>query len=465
MQCTQLGSRDWRKKLRTKLKFSLSEKHHEKNLVSLENLNNNFLTLSAQAHRMGNIESRAVESGSQRQAWDVARYSRIRGASQALYCALEKACTKHTEHSAHLCLDEKPATLNQVRFRLSFTHLTLSSSHGSDQPTWFLVESIVVDKQKEHINEPSSVMIDLAGTLKRQRTPPSSGPPKKTKRAVRFRSPSQPLPERRTPLPKPMVLGNSLTELCQRSNFCDKIRNSLQQSASTSISCLGILDRNDSWEQRVYATQNGPVSQTPKSLAHIISSFKQNASPFDLSKYQRLCIGRLLATAILQYYATPWLTESWRSEDILFFGLETANKASDSFPTAPCLNVRVKASNRVTQTSVASHGLIRNQLLFRLGVVLIELAYKAPLPALQQPCDSEEGKAIQYLEFFTARRLGELVGAKMGRPYGKIVRQCLECDFGQGHHDLNDVQLQGAVYNDIVCELQRLEDGLRSLQI
>ena len=226
-----------------------------------------------------------------------------------------------------------------------------------------------------------------------------------------------------------------------------------------------ILNKSNSWEQRVYATPTGPVPQKPTSLAQIISSFKQSASHVDSSKYQRICVARLLATAILQYFATPWLTESWCSNDILFFDLETPNKVSDAFPTAPCLNVRVKASNnRVTQSSTASHTLIRNQLLFRLGVVLIELAYKAPLHSLQQPCDLEEGKATRYSEFFTARRLGELVGTKMGSPYGKVVRQCLDCDFGHGHHDLNDVQLQGAVYNDIVCELQRLEDGLRSLQ-
>ena len=311
-------------------------------------------------------------------------------------------------------------------------------------------------------------------TLKRQSTPPIDESLAKLKKTVRFRSPSPPAPLCRS-FPLPLQPSSPLPQLCQRRNFCDQMRSCLQQSAHVSSACLGILDTCDAWEQRVYPTSKSFIPyQKPTSLAHIISSFKHNTSHVDLSKYQRLCIGRLLASAILQYYATPWLTEAWRSEDIMFFGLETSNPTSnacsnvtsDTLPAAPCLNVRVKApNNRVTHSPTTSHSLIRNQLLFRLGVVLLELAYKAPLPTLQQPCDLEVGKAAQYSEFFTARRLGELVGAKMGRPYGKIVRQCLECDFGQGNHDLSDVQLQGAVYNDVVCELQHLEDGLRSLQI
>ena len=465
MQHARIPSRKWRETLRDKLRFSFSKDRHEKNLASLEKLNLDFRTLSAQAHQMSKIDSQVVQLKSQKQIWNSAGYSNKRAAAEALYRALEKACTKHTEHMAHLCLDGNLTTTNQVRFRLSFTHLTLSSCYSSDRPTWFLVESIIAEKRHDPVNRPPNVMEDLASTLKRQRTPPMETPQRKPRNAVRFRSPSPPVSSCQT-ISSPLRPDPLLPQLCQRRNFCDQMRTCLQQSANASATCLGILDRSETWEQRVYPTTNGLTPQKSTSLAHIISSFKHSASNVALNKYQRLCIGRLLATAVLQYYATPWLTESWQSEDILFFGLEAANPISSTSPVSPCLNVRVKApGNRVTQSSTNPHSLIRNQLLFRLGVVLLELAYKAPLPTLQQPCDLEVGKAAQYSEFFTARRLGELVSAKMGRPYGKIVRQCLECDFGQGHHDLSDVQLQGAVYNDIVCELKRLEDGLRSLQI
>ena len=50
----------------------------------------------------------------------------------------------------------------------------------------------------------------------------------------------------------------------------------------------------------------------------------------------------------------------------------------------------------------------------------------------------------------------------MGSTYGKIVRQCLRCDFGYGD-DLDDLDLQARYYQAIVCELRRLEDGFGQL--
>ena len=446
--------------------MSFSENRYEKTLATLERLNRNFQTLSAQAHRMAKIESQTTRPKSQGQVWDYTEYSKRRDASEALYHALEKACTKHTEHHAHLCLVEENTRPDQVQFRLSFTHLTLSSGHNPDRLTWFLVEAIIItEKRKDRANESSNMTVDLYTTLKHSRTPPMEPSHRKSRKAVRFRSPSPPAPSypSQSLALKP---DPSLPQLCQQRNFCDQIRAYLQQSAHTSSTCLGILDQSDTWEQHVYPTSNSLTSQKPTSLAYIISSFKSGSSYVNLTKYQRLCVGRLLATAILQYYATPWLTEALHSEDILFFGLETLGTASNTSPVSPCLNIRVNAANdRVLQSSTNSHRLIRNQLLFCLGVVLLELAYKAPLSTLQEPCDLEVGKATQYSEFIIAERLGKLVSTKMGQPYGKIVRQCLHYNFGQGQDDLADVQLQGAVYNDIVCELQRLEVRFRNLLI
>ena len=446
--------------------MSFSENRYEKTLATLEQLNRTFQTLSTQARRIAKIESQTTRPKSRGQVWDYTEHSKRRDASEALYHALEKACTKHTEHRAHLCLVEETTRPDQVQFRLSFTHLTLSSGHSPDRPTWFLVEaSIITEKRKDPTYGSSNVTVNLCTTLKRTRTSPMEPLHKKSRKAVRFRSPSPPAPFYPSQS-LPLDSDPSLPQLCQRRNFCDRMRACLQQSTHTSSTCLGILDRSETWEQRVYPTSNGLISQKPTSLAYIISSFKSGPSHVNFSKYQRLCVGRLLATAILQYYATPWLTETWHSEDILFFGLEKLGTASDTSPVQPCLNVQVKAANnRALQSSTNSHRLIRNQLLFRLGVVLLELAYKAPLSTLQEPCDLEVGTATQYSEFITAERLGKLVSTKMGQPYGKIVRQCLHCDFGQGQDDLADVQLQGAVYNDIVCELQRLEFGFRNLLI
>ena len=203
---------------------------------------------------MSNTKAQIAQKRPGKHVWDSAKYSRIRGASAALYGALEKACTKHTEHLAHLCLDEKHVTSTQIHFRLSFTHLTLSLSDGPGRTAWFLVESVAAEKEKHPRIETHNTMANLTKTLKRERTPPRENLQKKAKKSVRFRSPTPPLPPCQTSSLSVVRPSTTLTQLCQRSNFCDQMRACLQQRASTSVSCLGILDRSGSWEQRVYTT-------------------------------------------------------------------------------------------------------------------------------------------------------------------------------------------------------------------
>ena len=52
----------------------------------------------------------------------------------------------------------------------------------------------------------------------------------------------------------------------------------------------------------------------------------------------------------------------------------------------------------------------------------------------------------------------------MGSSYSKIVKKLLQCDFGCGD-DLNEPELQASYYKDVVCELDRLEQGFRKLQL
>lgn len=84
--------------------------------------------------------------------------------------------------------------------------------------------------------------------------------------------------------------------------------------------------------------------------------------------------------------------------------------------------------------------------------------------SLQQPCDLEDGAETPYTEFFTARRLVNSVGREMGSSYGTIVKKLLQCDFGCGD-DFGDRKLQAGYFQDVVCELERLEDGFRQLQL
>ncbi len=82
---------------------------------------------------------------------------------------------------------------------------------------------------------------------------------------------------------------------------------------------------------------------------------------------------------------------------------------------------------------------IRNTTLYSLGVALLQIGRWKPV---------DEGDIIQVRK--TADRASPL-----GPKYDELTRKCLYCDFGFGG-DLTKPQLQAAVYEGVVCELERL---------
>lgn len=45
------------------------------------------------------------------------------------------------------------------------------------------------------------------------------------------------------------------------------------------------------------------------------------------------------------------------------------------------------------------------------------------------------------------------------------MRKCLFCDFGEDTRDLGDLRLQTAFHRDVLCELEKLEDQMKRIQL
>ena len=58
----------------------------------------------------------------------------------------------------------------------------------------------------------------------------------------------------------------------------------------------------------------------------------------------------------------------------------------------------------------------------------------------------------------TARRLAAYQ-TPLGPKYQKIARKCLQCTFRSGT-DLTKEELQSEVYDDVVCQLERMIESL-----
>lgn len=399
---------------------------------------------------------------------EIERYRIIGKASEQVYAALGRACTKHTEHLAHFCMEAEHSIIEemsapQVKFRMAFTHLSLIGSSIQGEPIWFVIDSTVGESMTIPRSENGPCLEILAQSLKRQLEPSQGHALKKSKKSVRFQTPERP------------VVTHSLAEInttplvstpCMRRDFCDYLRVCFRQPTQENV-CVGMLENTEYCKHRVYAPPSTLRSgcRQATTLSQLISKISNQGSTDGLPQYERLRLAKTLATAVLQYHATPWLKLEWRSEDIYFFGINEKNFLRPRL-TEPHVNIKFKgADGPLSQKSGnLPLKLAPNTLLFSLGVVLLEIAYSSTLHGLQQPSDLENGQEGRYTEFFAAKRLADSLGREMGGSYRKIVKKLLQCDFGCGD-DLNDPELQALFHRDVVCELERLEQGFRALQI
>ena len=435
-------------------------------MANLKALNDDFIQLSSQTSRLEVLRTRKEYRACKDSGRSIEKFQIIQEASRHAYGALSNSCTKHTEHLTHFCLEAtaiENATAPQVRFQLAFQHLTFLGGTHSGDPVWFLIESIIGGSASDNKSpaQLGTASMSLVQTLKRQIDEKAIPCSKKAKKSVKFQSTGLPL------VLDPHICEaepvKELRNLCMRKNFCDQLRKCFLQPPLPNMP-LGMLDEINRHKHLVYfpPSESKRGNRKATSLDQIMSGLSRNGLP----QYERLHLARSLATAVLQYHATPWLREAWRSEDIYFFGLDEQSSLQQclSLP-APHLNVCVKGpDSSLSRTSTfPTGGLVRNPLIFGLGVVLLEIGHAKTLRALQQP-QNIRSNGDQVSEYLAVTRLASSIGRELGSTYGQIVQKCLYCDFGCGD-DLSSPKLQAVYYQDVVKELEKLENGFRELQL
>lgn len=394
-------------------------------------------------------------------------------ASKALYQSLCQACPIHTEHIVHLNLKTDQIFTEEtahVRFYLALK----SDAHPGD-PMWIEVDSVLNTQTMEAAQEEPH-------TIRQEHTSYPTSDPKRHRKIIK---PNRVSKRYSSLLGKSSAKSTAVLSISEvRSHVSTKVLESgslgfskLHSSGKQLGQCLGLLPQQESDHIGVLKVSTShhhlvsltpaakiPKSKEPKSLANLIDKSQQNTNGSDprLRKFERLRLARLIATAVLQFNSTPWLEKYWSSEDLVFFELDGTDKLSP-----PHLNARVvKGRSQNDLTMPATTGSIpgeRNPLLFCLGVVLLELAYEKPFRVLhEEERDKVEGKeGHHYSALDTARRLSKNVDMTLGAIYAKVVRQCIDCDFGHGEDDLNDSGLRTTFYHNVICVLSKLEESMR----
>ena len=316
------GPHGWRQRVIKKLRFIFSRPRLEQALKDLKDLNDDFRVLSTQTTRSMSQQITEQKNQSRQSYKEVERYRVIGQASRQVYESLSKACTKHTEHQAHFCIEVEQANIDgnhgaQVKFNMAYRHLQLVGTSEQNDLVWFLVDWTNSGCKKEGaLNHPAASNFNITTTLKRQLEPTTLTTKQKGKKCVRFQS-SEPTA---ASLPTMVTDSNRPSIEYMRKDFCDIIRRRLQSQPHTS-ECMGYLDNSANCRNSVYpsSAQQCHIRRKAITLDHLIAKTMKERGFGRIMPHERVRLAKTLAMAVLQYHSTPWLKQSWRSEDVYFF--------------------------------------------------------------------------------------------------------------------------------------------------
>ena len=249
--------------------------------------------------------------------------------------------------------------------------------------------------------------------------------------------------------------------LCQTKSMCHYIRShdeAMRETANVKR-CIGYLETPQMYKHRFYVRERDLRVERHVSKLHSIFDAMRCDIEDTLDITDQVRLAHRTSRAILQYNNTPWLNSRWRLRDMKFFGLKddlnedalkTLHVSSQLSPpkndsTTRCFMEDIQGTQNTVSDEIR-YG-INNTTLFFLGVALLEIAHWKPIEDQMTTKDLND-------EVFAARRISSQP-TQLGPVYQKIARKCLQGNFGT-EPDLGHKNLQTAVYNDVICELESM---------
>jgi hypothetical protein len=209
-----------------------------------------------------------------------------------------------------------------------------------------------------------------------------------------------------------------------------------------------IFDENH--RHNMYYVRNLAGNLRSQSLAELIAAssdiFKApSRGSFLFTWGHRLRVAVNLACSVLQFHGS-WLKSQWRSRDIMF----TKHLSGDIDKPYVLWNVGSELDAWSLCRDKPTFSLIQSEILFPLGLVLVELSLCQTLEALRIPEDDDRVEAYENLK--TATRLLQVVEEQSGAEYEKVVRRCLLWP-GTKESTLESEQIQDEIFQLIISPL------------
>lgn len=255
-----------------------------------------------------------------------------------------------------------------------------------------------------------------------------------------------------TVLPRPATLVPT-TGLSQIQNICTAIQMLPQPQQDL---CMGYLLDAMQRKHGIYPLFRPPGCAQQQWISYTLRQILtgQASTGRPLTQLDKLRIASHLSSSILQLYKTPWLNDDWDDEDVYFIQKPGADPITVYEHPYVCREFTRPANATASQPQQPPLRVIRNQTLYSLGLLLIELWYGQCIKQLRNPADLNH-QGSPGVAWCTAERIvNDELEYEAGKSYTDAVRRCLRCDFNRSDIDLDSKDFQKAVFEGVVLPLE-----------
>lgn len=465
--------------MKQKLKLSLGKPALNEKINDLRHRNQAFLAISQQIVRF-NASWSPNPSQQDLQSTDknLEKVQKLRAASKTLYHHLEKLwlCPTHSQHSVNmrLCLETselyKDAS-SKMSFDMALTYYDNSLASPQQRgPVLLAVESTVesgvlsVSKGKSAIRFADTRPSDDIKTspIPRQTSAGLGGRPRKSGfrkfvnkltgesgrentqtdtsstslAGTKSQAGKIPTVEANRSLPVRIqddrapineTAESTLADLSSVPDLCHRILEISRTVSTDPKTCIGCLSGLGKDRYTVFSRQ--PERPDLSEMITLTNMIRRGGRSRSFSKSEKWRVAGALSLAVLLYNSTPWLHNAFKSDDILFIYSNDPNDPQ-AVKTPHLHSLGRNATLDPNATHSPESDWVKNRMLHCLGIMLLEIEFgdrlenlveSSKLPGSPQ-LDEPLTRQLQLLK----RRSGE----QLGTLYGRMVRMCLDCDFG-----------------------------------
>ncbi|KLO99619.1 uncharacterized protein LW94_11106 [Fusarium fujikuroi] len=238
-------------------------------------------------------------------------------------------------------------------------------------------------------------------------------------------------------------------------DLCNSITRPLEPGTETSYGMIFDVSTPETYAYHVSSVILSKYrAQCGRTITSLNGVLGQNRQHMILSEQDRLKLAVVISSNLLQLHGSPWMPKVIRSQDIYLI-------QSDDDPICDRFFVMQTLPNKTGSCIEENAELrsMRNQALFYLGVLLIELAFGKSLELLRSARDKSSTGSQFFTDYRTAKRLVDQVTSFIGPNYGSAVSRCIDGEFHGRGVGLEDQDLSQDVYAGVVALLEKELEG------